>query len=108
MTAKRSESKGSSDDGGRRRQQQCWLQLRCDFVATGGVGCSKGAAAIGGRRDSDVHDYCGGGQQRLQWKIDAGSFWPQGSLLTAIKKDGSTRSLLAVLGSERCMMRLKG
>ncbi|RZS11436.1 hypothetical protein BHM03_00042767 [Ensete ventricosum] len=141
MAAKRSETEGSSDDGGRRGQQQCWLRLRCDLVAAGGIECSKGAAAIGGRWGSDVHGYCGGGQQwyvvrdgcccvqffaghnqdswqrmiiascdinRLQRKIAAGSFLPQGSLLAAIKEDGSKRSLLAVLGSERCMLRLKG
>ncbi|RWW29342.1 hypothetical protein GW17_00006139 [Ensete ventricosum] len=44
----------------------------------------------------------------LQRKIAAGGFLPQGSLLAAIKEDGSKRSLLAVLGSERCMLRLKG
>ncbi|RRT43603.1 hypothetical protein B296_00045966 [Ensete ventricosum] len=49
MVAKRSESKGSNDDGGQREQQQCRLRLCCDFVAASGVGCSKGAAAIGGR-----------------------------------------------------------
>ncbi|RWW33339.1 hypothetical protein GW17_00001956 [Ensete ventricosum] len=108
MAAKRSEMEGSSDGEGRRGQQQRRLRLRCDFVATGGVGCSKGAAAIGGRRGSDVHGCCGGGQQRLQRKIAAGSFLPQGSLLAAIKENGSKRSLLAALGSERCMLRLKG
>ncbi|RWW74780.1 hypothetical protein BHE74_00017258 [Ensete ventricosum] len=41
-------------------------------------------------------------------KIDAGSFLPQGSLLATIKEDGSKRSLLAALGSERCVLRLKG
>ncbi|RRT40511.1 hypothetical protein B296_00039531 [Ensete ventricosum] len=97
-------------------------------MAAGGVGCSKGAAVIGGRWGSDVHGCCRGGQQRygarddccyvqfiasrdqdswqgtivagydvnrLQRKIDAGSFLPQGSLLAAIKEDGSKRSLLA-------------
>ncbi|RWV82510.1 hypothetical protein GW17_00055987 [Ensete ventricosum] len=49
MAAKRSESEGSSDDGGRRGQQQCRLRLHCDFVAASGIGCSKGAAAIGER-----------------------------------------------------------
>ncbi|RWW80024.1 hypothetical protein BHE74_00011647 [Ensete ventricosum] len=44
----------------------------------------------------------------LQRKITAGSFLPQGSLLAAIKENGSKRSLLAVLGSERCMLWLKG
>ncbi|RWW74687.1 hypothetical protein BHE74_00017372 [Ensete ventricosum] len=44
---------------------------------------------------------------RLQLKIAAGSFLPQGSLLAAIKKDGSERSLLAALGSERCVLRSK-
>ncbi|RWV83379.1 hypothetical protein GW17_00055017 [Ensete ventricosum] len=34
----------------------------------------------------------------LQRKIAAGSFLPQGSLLAAIKEDGSERSLLAVKG----------
>ncbi|RRT76438.1 hypothetical protein B296_00025146 [Ensete ventricosum] len=141
MTAKRFESEGSSDGGGRRGQQQRRLWLRCDFVAAGRVDCSKGAAAIGGRRGSDVHNCCGGGQQwyrardgcccvqfvvgrdhdswqrtivagsnvnRLQRKIAAGSFLPQGSLLAAIKEDDSTRLLLAALGSERCVLRLKG
>ncbi|RWW48925.1 hypothetical protein BHE74_00044964 [Ensete ventricosum] len=132
---------GSGDGGGRRGQHQRRLRLRCDFVAASGVGCSKGAAAIGGRRGNDVHGYCGGGQQRyeardgcccvqfvagcdqdswqrtivascdvnrLQRKIVVGSFLPQGSLLAAIKEDGSKRSLLAALGSERCVLRLKG
>ncbi|RRT56306.1 hypothetical protein B296_00034155, partial [Ensete ventricosum] len=139
MVAKRSESEGSSDGGGRRGQQQ--RRLRCDFVTAGGVNCSKGAAAIGGRQGSDAHDCCGGGQQRyeardccccvqfvvgrdqdswqrtivascdvnrLQRKIVVSSFLPQGSLLAAIKEDGSKRSLLAALGSERCVLRLKG
>ncbi|RWV79687.1 hypothetical protein GW17_00059138, partial [Ensete ventricosum] len=44
----------------------------------------------------------------LQRKIAAGSFLLQGSLLVAIKEDGSKRLLLAALGSERCMLRLKG
>ncbi|RWW65978.1 hypothetical protein BHE74_00026673 [Ensete ventricosum] len=95
-----------SDGGGRRGQQQRRLWLRCNFVAAGGFGCSKGAAAIGGIWGSDVHNYYGGGQ--LQRKIAAGNFLPQGSLLAAIKEDGSKRSLLAVLGSERCILRLKG
>ncbi|RWV80591.1 hypothetical protein GW17_00058111 [Ensete ventricosum] len=43
----------------------------------------------------------------LQRKIAAGSFLPQGSLLAATKEDGNKRSLLAVLGSERCVPRLK-
>ncbi|RRT32507.1 hypothetical protein B296_00053930 [Ensete ventricosum] len=123
IATKRSESKGNSD------------------VAASGVGCSKGAVAIGGRQGSDVHGYCRGGQQRygardgyycvqfvtdcdqdswqrtiiagcdvnkLQRKIATGSFLPQGSLLAAIKEDGSKRLLLAVLGSERCVLRLKG
>ncbi|RZR92382.1 hypothetical protein BHM03_00020685 [Ensete ventricosum] len=46
---KKSKSKGSNDDGGRRGQQQRRLRLRCDFVATSGIGCSKGATAIGER-----------------------------------------------------------
>ncbi|RRT32419.1 hypothetical protein B296_00031990 [Ensete ventricosum] len=33
-------------------------------MAVGGVGCSKGVAAIGGRRGSDVHGCCRGGQQQ--------------------------------------------
>ncbi|RWW49648.1 hypothetical protein BHE74_00044158, partial [Ensete ventricosum] len=41
-------------------------------------------------------------------KITAGSFLPQGSLLAAIKEDGSERSLLAALCNERCVLRLKG
>ncbi|RZR90418.1 hypothetical protein BHM03_00018299 [Ensete ventricosum] len=45
---------------------------------------------------------------KLQRKIAAGSFLPQGSLLAVIKEDGSKRSLLTALGSERCMLRLKG
>ncbi|RZS14108.1 hypothetical protein BHM03_00045768 [Ensete ventricosum] len=64
MAAKRFESEANSNDGGRRGQQQRWLRLRCDFVVADGVGCSKGATAIRGRRGSDVHNYCGGGQQR--------------------------------------------
>ncbi|RRT79229.1 hypothetical protein B296_00006738 [Ensete ventricosum] len=39
----------------------------------------------------------GCGVNRLQRKITAGSFLPQGSLLAVIKEDGSERSLLAVL-----------
>ncbi|RRT32352.1 hypothetical protein B296_00052304 [Ensete ventricosum] len=141
MTAKRTESKSSSDGGGRRGQQQRRLWLRCDFVAVSGIGCSKGAATIGGKRGSDVHSYCKGGQQRyrardsyccvqfvasrdqdswqrmiiagcdvnrLQQKIAAGSFLPQGSLLAVIKEDGSKRSLLAMLGNERYVLQLKG
>ncbi|RZS27557.1 hypothetical protein BHM03_00061050 [Ensete ventricosum] len=107
MAAKRSELEGSSDDRGRRGQQQRRLRLWCDFVAAGGVGCNKGATAIGGRQGSDVHGYCGGGME-LQRKIAVGSFLPQGSLLAAIKEDDSKRSLLAALGSERCMLQLKG
>ncbi|RZS17203.1 hypothetical protein BHM03_00049321 [Ensete ventricosum] len=45
---------------------------------------------------------------RLQRNIAAGSFLPQGSLLVAIKEDGSERLLLAALCSERCVLRLKG
>ncbi|RZR89175.1 hypothetical protein BHM03_00016853 [Ensete ventricosum] len=74
-----------------------------------GIGCSKGAAAIGGGRGSDVHGYCGGGQQWYGVRDGySGSFLPQGSLLAVIKENDSKRSLLAVLGSERCMLRLKG
>ncbi|RWV83794.1 hypothetical protein GW17_00054554 [Ensete ventricosum] len=80
MAAKISESEGSSDGGGRRGQQQ----HRC--------GCS-------------VTSWL---QVALQRKIAAGSFLPQGSLLAAIKEDRSKRSLLAALGSERCVLRLKG
>ncbi|RWW47528.1 hypothetical protein BHE74_00046473 [Ensete ventricosum] len=126
-------AKGSSDGGGRRGQQQRQLQLRCDFVATSGVDCNKGAATIGGRRGSDVHGCCGGGQQcmeremaavvfnllaaikivgcdvnKLQQKIAAGSFLSQGSLLAMINEDDNERLLLAALGSERCVLRLKG
>ncbi|RWW20921.1 hypothetical protein GW17_00014938 [Ensete ventricosum] len=64
MTAKRSESEGNSNDGGRRGQQLRRLRLRCDFMAAGGVGCSKDAAAIWGRRGRRVHDYYRVGQQR--------------------------------------------
>ncbi|RWW70617.1 hypothetical protein BHE74_00021690 [Ensete ventricosum] len=32
-------------------------------MAVSDIGCSKGATAIGGRRHSDVHDYCGVGQK---------------------------------------------
>ncbi|RWV79489.1 hypothetical protein GW17_00059368 [Ensete ventricosum] len=110
-------------------------------MAASGVSCTKGAAAIGGRRGSDVHDCCRGGQQwygvrdgyccvqfvaghdqdswqrtivascdvnKLQQKIAVGSFLPQGSLMAMIKEDGSKRSLLTALGSERCMLWLKG
>ncbi|RZS23164.1 hypothetical protein BHM03_00056040 [Ensete ventricosum] len=63
MVANRSESEGSSDGGGRRGQQRHQLRLRCDFVATSGVGCSKGAATIVGRWGSGVHGCCGGGQR---------------------------------------------
>ncbi|RWW81954.1 hypothetical protein BHE74_00009611 [Ensete ventricosum] len=99
-----------------------------------GIGCNKGAAVIGGRWGSDVHSYCGGGQQqyrarddcccvqfvagrdqdswqrtivtgydvnKLQRKITAGSFLPQGSLLAAIKEVSSKRSLLAALSSKK-------
>ncbi|RZS24255.1 hypothetical protein BHM03_00057308 [Ensete ventricosum] len=66
MAAKRSESEGSINGGGRRGQQQRQLRLRCNFVATGSVGCSKGATAIGGRWGNDVHDCYGGGQQRYE------------------------------------------
>ncbi|RZR71497.1 hypothetical protein BHM03_00005478 [Ensete ventricosum] len=45
---------------------------------------------------------------KLQRKIAVGSFLPQESLLAVIKEEGSKRSLLAALGSERCMLRLKG
>ncbi|RWW19654.1 hypothetical protein GW17_00016276 [Ensete ventricosum] len=45
---------------------------------------------------------------RLQRKIAVGSFLPQGSLLATIKEDDSKRLLLAALGSERCVLRLKG
>ncbi|RRT35185.1 hypothetical protein B296_00057402 [Ensete ventricosum] len=45
---------------------------------------------------------------KLQRKIAAGSFLAQGSLLAAIKEDGSKRSLLAALGNERCALRLRG
>ncbi|RWV85163.1 hypothetical protein BHE74_00033019 [Ensete ventricosum] len=45
---------------------------------------------------------------RLQRKIAAGSFLPQGSLLAVIKEDDSERSLLTALCNERCMLRLKG
>ncbi|RRT34042.1 hypothetical protein B296_00058534 [Ensete ventricosum] len=44
----------------------------------------------------------------LQRKIVVGSFLPQGSLLAVIKEDGSKRSLLVALGSERCVLWLKG
>ncbi|RWV96078.1 hypothetical protein GW17_00041240 [Ensete ventricosum] len=142
MAAKRSKSEGSSDNGGRRGQQQRRLRLRCNFVAASDIGCSKGAAAIGGRwAVFCMHGCCGGGQpqygardgyyhvqfvagrnqdswqqtivvgyhiNRSQRKIAAGSFLPQGSLLAVIKEDGSERSLLAALGSERCVLRLKG
>ncbi|RZS22054.1 hypothetical protein BHM03_00054780 [Ensete ventricosum] len=141
MAAKRSELEGSSDDRGRRGQWQHRLRLRCNFVATGGVGCSKSATAIGGSRGSDVHVCCGGGQQWygvrdgcycvqfiadheqdswqrtivarydvniLQRKMVAGSFLLQGLLLATIKDDGSKRSLLATLDSERCILWLKG
>ncbi|RZR87225.1 hypothetical protein BHM03_00014587 [Ensete ventricosum] len=64
MAIEGSESGGSSDGGGRSEQQRCRLRLRCDFVAASGVGCSEGAAVIGGRQGSGVHDCCGGGQRR--------------------------------------------
>ncbi|RZS02153.1 hypothetical protein BHM03_00032136 [Ensete ventricosum] len=64
MAAEKSKLEGSSDDGGKMGQQQRRLQLRYDFVATGGIGCSKGVTAIGGRWGSDVHGCCRGGQQR--------------------------------------------
>ncbi|RRT47742.1 hypothetical protein B296_00016215 [Ensete ventricosum] len=46
------------------------LRLQCDFVAASGIGYSKGVAAIGGRRGSDVHGCCGGGQQRYGARDD--------------------------------------
>ncbi|RWW04946.1 hypothetical protein GW17_00031806 [Ensete ventricosum] len=128
MAVKRSESEGSSDDGGRRGQQQRRLWLLCNFVAAGGVGCSKGAA-IAEEGSSGMERETAAvvfnlllpaikivGSERLLWadvnrlqrKIAAGSFLPQGSLLATIKENGSKRSLLAALGSERCVLRLKG
>ncbi|RRT67562.1 hypothetical protein B296_00002096 [Ensete ventricosum] len=77
-------------------QSSVWLD-KCSTLF-GGVGCSMGVAAIGGRQGSDVHECCRGGQQRLQRKITASSFLSQGSLLAPIKEDGSERSLLAVKG----------
>ncbi|RWW68242.1 hypothetical protein BHE74_00024247, partial [Ensete ventricosum] len=73
-----------------------------------GVGCNKGAAAIGGRQGSDVHGCCRGEQPRLQRNIAAGSFLPQGSQLAVIKEDDRKRLLLAALGSERYVLQLKG
>ncbi|RRT64000.1 hypothetical protein B296_00022393 [Ensete ventricosum] len=94
MAVERSESGGSSDGGGRRGQQQCRLQLRYDFVAAGGVGCSKGAATIGGRRGSGVHDCCGGGQRRYSVRPLLVMFT---SMLAAIKIVGSERLLWAAM-----------
>ncbi|RZS04564.1 hypothetical protein BHM03_00034920 [Ensete ventricosum] len=136
MAVKRSESEGSSDDGGRRGQQQRRLWLLCNFVAAGGVGCSKGAAIAEEGSSGIAEEGSSGmeretaavvfnlllpaikivGSERLLWadvnrlqrKIAAGSFLPQGSLLATIKENGSKRSLLAALGSERCVLRLKG
>ncbi|RRT33461.1 hypothetical protein B296_00039806 [Ensete ventricosum] len=78
----------------------------CGCSATSWLQVASVAAAIGGRQGSDVHGCCD--VNGLQRKIAAGSFLPQGSLLAAIKEDGSKRSLLAALGSERCVLRLKG
>ncbi|RWW11642.1 hypothetical protein BHE74_00033392 [Ensete ventricosum] len=64
MAAERSELEGSNDGGRRRGQQLRQLWLRCDFVAASGIGCSKGAAAIRGRRGSGVRGYYGGGKRR--------------------------------------------
>ncbi|RRT34432.1 hypothetical protein B296_00057034, partial [Ensete ventricosum] len=50
----------------------------------------------------------GCGVNKLQRKITTGSFLPQRLLLATIKEDGSKRSLLATLGSERCVLQLKG
>ncbi|RZS10863.1 hypothetical protein BHM03_00042137 [Ensete ventricosum] len=94
MVTKRSESEGNCDGGGKRGQQQHRLWLRCDFVAAGGVGCSMVAAAIGGRWGSDVHDYCGGGHQRLEPETVDVVF---NLLLTAIKIVGSERLLRAAM-----------
>ncbi|RWW18161.1 hypothetical protein BHE74_00001833 [Ensete ventricosum] len=53
----------SSDGGGRSKQQQRQLQLQCDFMVVGGVGCSEDATTIGGRWGNGVLDCCIGGQR---------------------------------------------
>ncbi|RRT61817.1 hypothetical protein B296_00016155 [Ensete ventricosum] len=58
--------------------------------------------------DLAVNDCCRLQCKQIERKIVAGSFLSQGLLLAAIKEDGSKRSLLAVLGSKRCMLWLKG
>ncbi|RRT43961.1 hypothetical protein B296_00036530 [Ensete ventricosum] len=88
MATKRSELEGNSDDRGRRGQQRHRLRLRCDFVAAGGISCSKGAAAIGGRWSSGVHGYCGGGQRYEKSLLDVIKL-----LLVKIKVDDSERLL---------------
>ncbi|RZR80224.1 hypothetical protein BHM03_00006174 [Ensete ventricosum] len=65
MAAKRYESEGSSD-WRKKRAATTLAVAACNFVAAGGVGCSKGAAAIGGRQGSGVHDYCGGGSGGIE------------------------------------------
>ncbi|RWV77961.1 hypothetical protein BHE74_00028732 [Ensete ventricosum] len=72
MAAKRSESECNSDGGGRRGQQRRRLLLRCDFMAAGGVGCSNGAAAIGGRRDSGVHNIAKEGSGGIEREMTEG------------------------------------
>ncbi|RZS23959.1 hypothetical protein BHM03_00056975 [Ensete ventricosum] len=53
-----------------------------------------------------VHFDAGRDQGSCQRKIAASSV--SGSLLAAIKEDGSERLLLAALCNERCVLRLKG
>ncbi|RZS16770.1 hypothetical protein BHM03_00048808 [Ensete ventricosum] len=115
MVANRSESESNSDSGGRRGQQRHWLWLHCDFVVAGGVGCKRETATghvhfdVGRDQDSWQRKIVVGcNVDRLQRKIAAGSFLLQGSLLAMIKEDGSEWSLLAVLCSEGCVLRLKG
>ncbi|RRT81503.1 hypothetical protein B296_00003898 [Ensete ventricosum] len=83
-------AKGSSDGGGGRGQQQHRLRLLCDFVAASGVGCSKGATAIGGRRGSDVHGYYGEDNSGMEQETAAFVF---NLLLATIKIVGSERLL---------------
>ncbi|RWW66811.1 hypothetical protein BHE74_00025808 [Ensete ventricosum] len=109
-----------------------WLQLaliaaRCDCnrrkMGSGVYGCCGGGQQQYGVRDGYYcvqfvagHDQdswkqtivAGCDVNRLQRKIATSSFLPQGSLLATIKEDGNERLLLAVLGSERCVLRLKG
>ncbi|RWW05704.1 hypothetical protein BHE74_00011790 [Ensete ventricosum] len=82
MAAKRSESEGSSD----------------------GFGCSKDAAAVGGRRGSGVHGCCGGGQRRYGAKDHCWlcliRCWPRSRQLAA--KDCCGLRCRQITAKDRC------